>query len=413
MKVLHLIGGGEIGGAEHHIITLLPGLQARGVQPLLGCLYTHSPLAEKIQAETSIPTDLFPMRAPIDLTPLPRLLKFCARHQITLIHCHGLRANILGRIATLFSRLPSITTWHSWPKSDFPGILTGKIAMSLEGLTFGLSAGSIMVSHALTKQLEDWPPLHRRLPSSQKLNKKKNNGKKKNPQKEYPYQTIYNSYAPLAALQNPSLTHEARRYYRSLWHIPEDAWVLGSVGRLHPVKGHRYLLDAAARLADHHPKIHLLLIGEGPERPTLEQHLSGAAYTHTLAGYLPDAQRALPAMDTFVFPSLHEGLGIALLEAIHAQLPIVATAVGGIPEVLRAGADALLVPPANSSALASACQRLLEDSQLRQDLTASAQKRLIHFSPEHMADQTVEFYHRVVSASAPQNKSHRLPTGIQ
>jgi glycosyltransferase involved in cell wall biosynthesis len=389
MKILHLIGGGEIGGAEHHIITLLPRLQTRGVQPYLGCLYRHSPLAEKIQTETSIPTELFPMRAPFDLSPLPRLLKFCARHHIRLIHCHGLRANVLGRTAAFFSHLPSITTWHSWPANDFPGALTGKIAMGLESITFGLSSGSLLVSHALTNKLENWPPLQRRLRSSHKTNAK------------YPYQTIYNGYAPLAAEPDPSPNHNARQHYRTLWHIPAAAWVLGSVGRLHPVKGHRCLLAAAARLAARHPNIHLLLIGEGPERPALEQQLSGAPYTYTLAGYLPDAWRALPAMDTFVFPSLYEGMGIALLEAIQAQLPIVATAVGGIPEVLRADIDALLVPAADSGALASACQRLLEDSRLRQGLTAAAQERLPLFSPEDMADQTVGFYHRVLYRQGP------------
>jgi glycosyltransferase involved in cell wall biosynthesis len=382
VNVLHLIGGGELGGAEQHIITLLPRLQTRGVQPLLACLYKHAPLTEKIRSTTApptpIPTDLFPMRAPFDLSPLPRLLKYCTRHKIDLIHCHGLRANIIGRAASLISRLPAITTWHSWPEQDFPGALTGKIAMTLEHMTLGLSAGSITVSHALADKLQQWPPMER-----QKTSKKNRF-----------HQTIYNGYTPLQ--RTPEEHAQARQDYRGLWHIPENAVVLGSVGRLHPVKGHLYLLEAASLLASRFPALHVLLIGEGPERSSLEQQLINAPYTYTLAGHLPNAERALPAIDMFVFPSLHEGMGIALLEAIQANLPIVATAVGGIPEILRAGTDALLVPPADANAIADACQRLLENPAHSQALTAAAQERLALFNPEDMADQTVAFYRQIL-----------------
>ncbi|MCL1789771.1 MAG: glycosyltransferase [Peptococcaceae bacterium] len=398
MNILHLIGGGELGGAEQHLITLLPRLHARGVQPLLGCLYKHSPLADIIQSETT-PVRLFPMRAPFDLTPLPSLLKYCAHHKIHLIHSHGLRANILGRAAGLFSHIPSVTTWHSWPEHDFPGTITGRTAMTLEHITLRHSAGSITVSKELAKKFQQWPPMNRR------TSPKRRTLRHLSPKRPHHTQTIYNGYAPFR--RTPEEHAQARQHYRTLWGIPENAVVIGTIGRLHPVKGHQHLLQAVALLTSRLPTLniptysnpplfHLLLIGEGPERPNLEHHLAHAPYTYTLTGHIPDAERVLPAIDIFVFPSLHEGLGIALLEAIQARLPIVATAVGGIPEILRADSDALLVPPADPDAIAAACQTLLENPAQRESLIAAAQTRLSLFDPDNMADQTITFYHNIL-----------------
>jgi glycosyltransferase involved in cell wall biosynthesis len=144
--------------------------------------------------------------------------------------------------------------------------------------------------------------------------------------------------------------------------IPGDAWVVGAVGNLYPVKGHVHLIRAAPALVRASRRVHVVVIGRGG----LERELRAEAgrlgvdsHVHLL-GFRDDVHRWLGVMDAFAMPSLSEGLPVALLEAMAAGVPGVVTAVGGMPEVILDGQTGWVVPPADPEALAGRLLGLLE-----------------------------------------------------
>lgn len=163
---------------------------------------------------------------------------------------------------------------------------------------------------------------------------------------------------------------------RKLRLAPQDLLV-GSVGRLDEQKGHRFLLEAIASLRDRHP-IRGVLIGDGPLKPKLEalaKKLRVQDHVH-LAGEQDDIPAWLSAMDVFALPSLWEGLPNSLLEAMGMGLPVVATRVDGVPEVVQPDATGILCDPGDPRTLAVGIQDLFLDPALRQRLGSGAQKMI-------------------------------------
>jgi len=156
--------------------------------------------------------------------------------------------------------------------------------------------------------------------------------------------------------------------------IPENAPVVGSVARLDPIKGGKYLVEAFALLRDLNPAPHLLLVGDGEDRAPLEARVCelGVESCAVFTGLRRDVPDLLHAMDVFVMPSLNEGYGKAIVEAMNAGRPIVATAVGGVPTLIRDGENGLLVPPADPAALAAAIRKLLLNPEFARGLAGAA-----------------------------------------
>lgn len=155
--------------------------------------------------------------------------------------------------------------------------------------------------------------------------------------------------------------------------IPDDRLVVGVVATLQDKKGHRVLLDAVARTAglEH---VWLMLIGDGPERRPLEAYTAalGLSDRVTFCGTRRDLGNLLPAMDVFALPSLWEGLPLALILAMGASRPVVATRIAGIPEVVTDGETGLLVEPGNAAELGAALASVCRDSVLRSRLGSRA-----------------------------------------
>jgi glycosyltransferase involved in cell wall biosynthesis len=155
--------------------------------------------------------------------------------------------------------------------------------------------------------------------------------------------------------------------------IPSDRIVVGVVATLQDKKGHRVLLDAVAKTPGLEA-IWLMLVGDGPERAPLEAYAAtlGIKERVTFCGTRRDLGNLLPAMDVFALPSLWEGLPLALILAMGASRPVVATRLAGIPEVVSDGDTGLLVEPGNASELGSALARVCADGALRVRLGARA-----------------------------------------
>jgi glycosyltransferase involved in cell wall biosynthesis len=175
--------------------------------------------------------------------------------------------------------------------------------------------------------------------------------------------------------------------------------ILGTAGRLIPRKGVEFLLSAAATLQDEFPNLRVEIAGSGPQRPYLEQTSARLRLTEHVKflGWIDDLRSVLPRWDIFVMPSLEEGFPIAALEAMAAGLPVVASGVGGVPELVEDGKTGWLIPPGDVEALAARLRHLLRspEEQLRMGANARARVR-DHFSLAQMTENFGKLYDELV-----------------
>lgn len=183
--------------------------------------------------------------------------------------------------------------------------------------------------------------------------------------------------------------------------LPEGAFVAGAAGRMLPVKAFDRLLAAVPTLRRDGLPVHLALAGDGPQRRRLEEQARrlGIASSVSFLGVRGDMATFFAAVDAFVLPSLREGSPRALLEAMAAGRPVVASAVGGVPEIVEDARSGLLVPPGSSDDLAAALARLAADPALALGLGAAARQRVEdHFSLDAMVHAYQRLYASLLSA---------------
>ncbi|MEO8076967.1 MAG: glycosyltransferase [Acidobacteriota bacterium] len=187
------------------------------------------------------------------------------------------------------------------------------------------------------------------------------------------------------------------RLHEEFW-LPHNAPIVGNVAALVPHKGQRHLIDSAMLVLGQVPDARFVIAGEGELRPALERQVKEHHLEKhvLLTGFRPDVLSLHKAFDIFVMSSITEGLGTSLLDAMAAGKPVVATAVGGIPEVVVDGETGFLVPPRDHAAMAGAIERLLTDEPLRRRMGEAGRARVrTRFSAERMVQETLKVYERV------------------
>jgi glycosyltransferase involved in cell wall biosynthesis len=173
--------------------------------------------------------------------------------------------------------------------------------------------------------------------------------------------------------------------------------LVGAVARLEPEKGIEVFVRGAAKLRSMVPSCRFVVIGDGSQRAALQQLAAQLDVPIAFLGFRSDGPALVETLDVLVVPSFSEGTPLVILEAMAGRVPVVATAVGGIPDQVRSGHEALLVPPGDPGALAAACSRLLHDPQLAGRLTAAAHRRM----PSHSAlVDSIERLHADVTSTA-------------
>lgn len=175
-----------------------------------------------------------------------------------------------------------------------------------------------------------------------------------------------------------------------------DDFVVGTAARLEPVKGVRHLIEAAGVLALNRPGLRLVVFGDGGERSELEKLAVrlGLGRRIFFAGWRDDVPKLLPGLDAYVQPSLAEGFGWAALEAQAAGLPVIASAAGGLGDIVKHEETGLLVPPADPAALAAALSRLLTDPALGKRLAAAGAEAAAakEYGPQAAAEELEKIY---------------------
>jgi glycosyltransferase involved in cell wall biosynthesis len=193
-----------------------------------------------------------------------------------------------------------------------------------------------------------------------------------------------------------------RNWFSATFNLPDDALVMATVAQLIPRKGHRYLLQAMPRLVARFPNLRWLIFGKGPLRDELHSEITRRELQPyvQMAGFRDDLPLIYPCLDLLVHPALMEGLGIALLQAASAGLPIVAVDAGGMPEVVEDRVNGRLVPGGSTEALGDVVEQLLADEPLRRQMGESGREKMRrNFSVEQMVEGNLNVYRGLLNVS--------------
>ena len=194
--------------------------------------------------------------------------------------------------------------------------------------------------------------------------------------------------------ESPGQPQEKRLHFRALWQVSSNDLLIGAVGRLDPVKGFRLLIEGFDLASKYNGNLRLVIMGDGPDFPVLKRaaSVSGMGSRIVFAGSVPEAAAALAALDIFASSSLSECHSVALLEAMRAGLPIVASRVGGNPESLEEGKEGLLVPAGDAVALARGIEALVSSRERREAQGRAARERFLRdFTQEVMLRKTANW----------------------
>jgi len=187
------------------------------------------------------------------------------------------------------------------------------------------------------------------------------------------------------------------RILRQQYNIQEDEIIIGNIAAIAPHKDYFTFVDTAEILIRKNVKAKFLIIGDGPEREMIIKYIQSKNLQHKiiLTGFRNDVPKILPELDLFLFTSKTEGLGSSILDAYMCNVPVVATAAGGIPEIVIDEKTGLLSPPQRPSQLADCVMKVLSDSVLKKELTRNAQDFVKNFSMERMAEKTYSVYQEI------------------
>ena len=366
MNILQLISSGGYYGIESMLINLTVALEKLGCRCVIGLFHNiHRPNTElgDVARRHGIPVETITCRSQLDWGPA-RVIRACIeKYEVDVIHTHGYKADIYGYLSARRLGKPIIATHHSSSARTIPL----RLYTLLDHILLRRFDAVVAISAERCRSLHDFG-----VPSSKIATIR--NGIDT---------SAFRSAKPALA---GALGNGGRR-------------VVGVVARLVPEKGVQFLLRAAREVVAHYPDTLFLVVGSGPQRTELEELARdlGIAENVTFLGQQRDMPGIYAAMDIFVLPSLDEGLPMAVLEAQAAGKPVIATAVGGTPDVVRHNQNGLLVQPKEIPALRDAILRLMGDSDLRSQLgrngEASVEK---HFSSDAMASRYKAFYDQVV-----------------
>lgn len=324
-----------------------------------------------------VPLVEIPCRGSFDSAALALGMATVRARGSTLIQSHGYKSHLYAWLIARRCRIPWLAFAHGWTRED----RKTQLYHSLDRFLLPRADTVLTVSPPLYRTIARW------------------RGRKR------PTELVMNAVESEA-------TGEPVPRTPLLPEFPHHQILIGCVGRMSPEKGQGVLLAAFREIAARRQDIHLVLIGDGPDR----EWLSGLATESlppdrtTILPHQPNLDALFRALDIVVIPSLSEGLPNVLLEALAYRKPVVATTVGAIPDVVADGTSALLVAPGNSVALAAALERLLDSPALRQTIALGGHATLHpRFNPAARARKILESYERLAGQHFAPTFNNRNP----
>ena len=346
-KIAYLIDGLSMGGAERLMVPILKHLSRTDFEPYVCALQSKdgNPMAEEIRA-LGIPVDCLEIERLRDLNALPRLMNYLKQIDADLVHTQLEFATILGNVSAKLKRLPSVCTIHIMPSLDVKTKV--KLHQKLEWFVLRHFCDRVISVAEETRQY------HLQISGASPAQ----------------VSTIYNGI-DLSHFRNLDIA-QARADVRAEFGIPSDAVLLTTVAVLRPPKGIQFMIRALPAVLKSNPDTYYLVVGDGSHREALIEEVKQADVRDRVifAGMRKDVPRLLRASDVFVLPSLTEALPTVLAEAMAARLPLIATRVGGVPEMIADGKNGLIVEPQDVTGLTQAAVDLLSDPAKRSAMSA-------------------------------------------
>ena len=382
MKILHIIDSGGLYGAEVMLLNLVAEQIKQNLEPIIASIGVKRIIEKPLETEAirrGFKVKKFRMIPGPNYLGAMKILSFAHREGVDILHSHGFKGNLLfGLLPRKIRKVPILSTLHGWTSTT--GFSKMRVYEWLDRKSLKYIDAVVVVSNAMKS--------HPKLKGLKDIN----------------FHVIPNGI--------PIKKHNTPSHLPTTISLPitsdldskvidfcNTGFTVGAIGRLSPEKGYGDLIKALVLLNKKGIDARLVIIGEGGERNYLEGLAAQYAVSEKLLmpGYLEEAKRYIPFFNMFVISSLTEGLPITLLEAMQAQVPIVATNVGGIPEVLNNGKAGLLIKPCMPEEIAEAIGSLCQNEKLASEFRAKAYHRLsAYYSSKKMAMEYLNIYNRLI-----------------
>jgi glycosyltransferase involved in cell wall biosynthesis len=372
-KVFYLVDSLNIGGTESQAVELARRIPTAGYDVTLGCLRAAGPLLERLHGSELTVREFYPrggLDSPGGIYQLLRLSWFLRRGKFDIVHTHDLWSNLLGVPAARMAGVRAIVSsrrdlahfdWYRGKRRVW--------LRRIQGLSGAVIANATSIRDALIS--EDGF-------ASEKV------------------RVIHNG---IEVEMFPAGGHNRERIFPGVG----DRKLIVLVGNMHTdVKGHAWLIDAVPAVIREFPEVRFVFVGDGAKRADFEDQAAklGVVQNFMFLGQRRDVAEILSGCDIAILPSLVEGLPNAVLEYMAAQLPTIATRVGGSAELIEDGKTGILVPPENSTALSDALLLLLRDSSLAGRLALNAREFAIrNFSYEKLLTEVDALYSELLQRS--------------
>jgi glycosyltransferase involved in cell wall biosynthesis len=353
--VLHAQKVAGISGSEAHLLQLLPDLRARGWDINFLMLHEDEPGAWEFARELEargVPLDAIRLRADVDPLAFGEVAAYVARQRPRILHTHLVHADVYGQLAGALNRVPlRLSTKHG-----FNEFREGRFFALADRTVGSLAHVHIAISQGLAHYLADTEGFD-----------------------EHAFEIVHYGISAQDDVR-PYAGAEPR---------------LLCIGRLIPIKGHLVLLRALAQSRGQVPELVLDVAGRGPLAPALKAYARelGIEQAVRFLGFVSPVQRAIEEAAIVVVPSLGEGFGMVALEAMERSRPVIASAVGGLPEIVADAETGFVVPAGDAEALADAIVQLASDPGRAAAMGAAGRERaLAEFPPERSAERIDELY---------------------